>query len=92
MRVHTLFQKTVTQSVLFFFILGTTACSTGRGEIKTTAAEAQAFVPDRTEAAPVVYMTTDISSSGLVEIYEALGREATGRISIINKIRSINLR
>jgi len=31
---------------------------------------------------PVVYMTTDISPEGLVRIYEALGREATGRVAV----------
>ena len=33
-------------------------------------------------APPKVYMTTDISSDGLVKIYEALGREATGRVAV----------
>ena len=32
--------------------------------------------------APIVYMTTDISPEGLVRIYEALGREATGRVAV----------
>jgi uncharacterized Fe-S center protein len=32
--------------------------------------------------ASVVYMTTDISSEGLMAIYEALGREATGNVAV----------
>jgi len=31
---------------------------------------------------PVIYMTKDISPEGLVRIYEALGREATGRVAV----------
>ena len=31
---------------------------------------------------PIVYMTTDISPEGLVAIYEALGREATGNVAV----------
>lgn len=33
-------------------------------------------------AAPVVYMTTDISPEGLMRVYEALGREATGNVAV----------
>lgn len=33
-------------------------------------------------ALPKVYMTTDISPEGLVKVYEALGREATGRVAV----------
>ncbi|MBR3951514.1 MAG: DUF362 domain-containing protein [Bacteroidaceae bacterium] len=31
---------------------------------------------------PAVYMTTDISPEGLVRVYEAVGREATGRVAV----------
>lgn len=33
-------------------------------------------------ALPKVYMTTDISPEGLVKVYEALGREAEGRVAV----------
>ncbi|MBR5135799.1 MAG: DUF362 domain-containing protein, partial [Rikenellaceae bacterium] len=33
-------------------------------------------------ATPKVYMTTDISPEGLVKVYEALGREAEGRVAV----------
>lgn len=36
----------------------------------------------QTPQVPVVYMTKDISPEGLVRIYEALGREATGRVAV----------
>ena len=31
---------------------------------------------------PKVYMTTDISPEGLVKVYEALGREAKGKVAV----------
>lgn len=31
---------------------------------------------------PIVYMTTDISADGLIKIYEALGRKATGNVAV----------
>lgn len=34
------------------------------------------------ENAPVVYMTKDISPKGLIRIYEALGRQASGKVGI----------
>ena len=34
------------------------------------------------EIKPTVYMTTDISPEGLVRVYEAIGREATGRVAV----------
>ena len=36
----------------------------------------------QTPQVPIVYMTKDISPEGLVRIYEALGREATGRVAV----------
>lgn len=35
-----------------------------------------------TEDAPVVYMTTDISAAGLMAVYKALGRTATGKVAV----------
>ena len=32
--------------------------------------------------APAVYMTTDISPESLIQIYEALNREATGNVAV----------
>ena len=36
----------------------------------------------KSDNAPIVYMTKDISPEGLVRIYEALGREATGKVAV----------
>ncbi len=38
--------------------------------------------PTTDETAPVVYMTTDISSEGLMAIYEALGASPTGNVAV----------
>ena len=38
--------------------------------------------PTTDETAPVVYMTTDISSEGLMAIYEALGASSTGNVAV----------
>ena len=38
--------------------------------------------PESTSAAPVVYMTTDISADGLVAVYEALNAAPSGRIAV----------
>lgn len=48
------------------------------------AKESQATaVSDKTaDEAPKVFMTTDISSKGLMAMYEALGREATGKVAV----------
>lgn len=43
-------------------------------------ASAQEAVQEQT--VPQVYMTTDISPEGLVRVYEAVGREATGRVAV----------
>lgn len=42
--------------------------------------QATATVTEETK--PTVYMTTDISPEGLVRVYEAIGREATGRVAV----------
>jgi len=37
---------------------------------------------DKKGAESVVYMTKDISSAGLMEVYEALGRKVTGKVAV----------
>ncbi len=54
------------------------ACSTA-GKKK---AEAQQPQEDGTTAAAVVYFTREITPESLVKIYEALGREAKGRVAV----------
>lgn len=48
-----------------------------------TSEEPQTDSPsEAADGSPVVYMTTDINSEGLMAIYEALGREATGNVAV----------
>lgn len=39
------------------------------------------------EEPPLVFMTKDISSQGLMRIYEALNREATGKVAVKMQLR-----
>ena len=48
----------------------------GSGNARTKAADSAS------DGASVVYFTREISPEGLVKIYEALGREATGRVAV----------
>lgn len=45
-------------------------------------AEANAAQADSSKTAPAVYFTSDISSEGLIRIYEALGWEPTGKVAV----------
>lgn len=68
------------------FALGLMGCALG----VVMASAANAALPDvsklahavDTPEAPVVYMTTDISSESLMKIYEALGRTPQGRVAV----------
>ncbi|MCM1176117.1 MAG: DUF362 domain-containing protein [Bacteroides sp.] len=57
-------------------VLATAGCGNARNSKKQVSSE----VPEA--AAPVVYMFKEISSGNLVKIYEALGREATGKVAV----------
>ena len=46
------------------------------------AAAEQSELPEGAGGAPVVYMTADISPAGLMAVYNALGREANGRVAV----------
>ncbi|MCL2705993.1 MAG: DUF362 domain-containing protein [Spirochaetaceae bacterium] len=71
---------------LFLATLIMQGCTSGK-------AEAQQIEPNRpgaasfdnsasTKTTPVVYMTTDISPKGLMVVYNALGLEANGKVSV----------
>lgn len=45
-------------------------------------ATATAAAPPTGEALPAVWMTSDISAAGLMRVYEALGRKATGHVAV----------
>jgi uncharacterized Fe-S center protein len=48
----------------------------------TSPVMAAASVPTGAEGVPKVYFTADISPAGLMAVYEALGREANGRVAV----------
>ena len=52
------------------------------GEAEEANGETAEETPSSTDA-PVVYRTADISSQGLMAIYEALGASPTGRVAVI---------
>jgi len=49
---------------------------------KETAENTEPTAEPDSETVPIVYMTKDISPEGLIRIYEALGRQATGKVGI----------
>lgn len=51
-------------------------------ETETQPLPSESEPADVTEGVPMVYMTTDISPEGLMAIYEALNREATGNVAV----------
>ncbi len=64
--------KTLFISSLLILLM--TACSSGKP---------QPQLPEsKSDSTSVVYMTQDISPESLVRIYQALGREATGRVAV----------
>ena len=73
------------------FAIGIIAFSvaSNEGAAAENAAEATTPVPESTEpvpgsadGVPQVYMTTDITPEGLIAVYEALGRRATGNVAV----------
>lgn len=76
-KIYTM-KKNICMSVLLTLLsLMTTGCSQARkaqAESKENTAE--------TSAAPKVYMFAGINSENLVKIYEALGREAKGKVAV----------
>ena len=67
--------KKVLSAVLLLLPLLVSCGGTKNGKSNQTQADSTATVP-------VVYMTKDISPEGLVKVYEALGREAKGRVAV----------
>jgi hypothetical protein len=73
----------------FTFILGVCAvilvlggCTSGTKAQAAAPVPAAASVPNGAEGVPKVYFTADISPAGLMAVYEALGREANGRVAV----------
>jgi len=69
-------------SVFLVVLICVVACA---GKNTRTGAQKVDNMPDvsaSTGDMPVVYMTTDISPAGLAEIYNALGRKASGKVAV----------
>lgn len=77
-------------TILIFGIAGFTvlvSCSSAAKKAEVTASSQQGVTMNRSTngdsgAGSKVYMTTDISSAGLMAVYEALGRKATGKVAV----------
>jgi uncharacterized Fe-S center protein len=74
------------QSSAFLLLVGISfitsafsGCVTGKPD--TAAAEKKTHVSTETAGAVNAFMTTDISPDGLIAVYEALGREASGKVA-----------
>ncbi len=71
--------KTNIMAVLLATLLAATGCANAQKQRKASAASE----PEATEATlPKVYFFKEISSDNLVRIYEALGREARGKVAV----------
>ncbi|MDR2370797.1 MAG: DUF362 domain-containing protein [Treponema sp.] len=61
------------------------SCAIRKAEAQTIQAQTQTpvpGVPSQTGGAVKVYMTGDISPAGLMAVYEALGKEANGKVAV----------
>ncbi len=82
MRISVIF---LAAAVLLTLVSGCSTASSGVSASGTQTSDAALGTPeDKTSAdgSPIVYVTTDISSEGLMAVYKALGREATGKVAI----------
>lgn len=55
---------------------------TGCANAQDKSQSSESVESERNDSLPKVYMFSEISSENLVKIYEALGREATGRVAV----------
>ena len=69
-------QNMIKKHFVFLAAALTVLAGCGSGNARTKAAESAS------DGASVVYFTREISPESLVKIYEALGREATGRVAV----------
>lgn len=56
--------------------------STPTEDASSSASQGETAAADQAGAAPVVYMTTDISPEGLMAVYEAMGWTPTGNVAV----------
>ncbi|WP_212903078.1 DUF362 domain-containing protein [Clostridium polyendosporum] len=93
MKTKRLITMILTTSLLLSFVTG---CSNTQRSISDNASESSKVVNSSNEESPQtkassdkaadgvpkVFMTTDISSKGLMDVYKTLGREATGKVAV----------
>jgi uncharacterized Fe-S center protein len=74
-------KKIIWAAVLSLAVTSLIACGSSNGK---TTAKGNENVSENTETedSSIVYMTTEITPESLVRIYEALGKEATGRVAV----------
>jgi len=74
----------ITLAVLGLFIVSFVSC-TGKAEAQTPAKDSSGEIGQQVPAQnknPKVFFTADISSAGLMKVYEALGLEANGKVAV----------
>lgn len=64
--------------MMFAILFATSGCAQAQNEQEPARPE----IPTTEENLPKVYFYKEISSENLVKIYEALGREAKGRVAV----------
>ena len=68
--------------MMFAVLFATSGCARAQTNQKPSRPEPSVSETPDTVAASTVYITSDISPKGLMAVYEALGREATGKVAV----------
>ena len=68
--------------VVLVCLAGCAGNNSRQGQSKTSAGESSSVNPGNSGELPIVYMTTNINPAGLAEIYDALGRKASGKVAV----------
>ena len=68
--------------MMFAVLFATSGCARAQTNQKPFRPEPSVSETPDTVAASTVYITSDISPKGLMAVYEALGREATGKVAV----------
>ncbi len=68
--------------MMFAVLFATSSCARAQTNQKPSRPEPSVSETPDTVAASTVYITSDISPKGLMAVYEALGREATGKVAV----------
>ena len=68
--------------MMFAVLFATSGCARAQTNQKPSRPEPSVSETPDTVATSTVYITSDISPKGLMAVYEALGREATGKVAV----------